>query len=854
ELSAAFERAIGGGRELVLVAGEPGIGKTSLVEAFLETLRGRGDVRIARADCVERYGAGEAYQPLLEALTRLGRLRDRAALVAALRHYAPTWLAQLPALESVAELTTLKRQAVGVTPARMLRELNDALEAVSATVALVVCLEDLHWSDASTLDWIAAFARRPERAPLLLIGTYRPEEPTQASRVLELLAADLRTRRLCRAISLESLDEPAVRNYVARRYPAAHGAVDALATLARQVYRRTEGNPLFLVNVLSDLEAHGALIETERGWTLSAGFDGAALRVPEDIRRLVEQRVERLEPAQRELLEVASVPGGPCSAAAVAAGTEREVEGVEAALRELTRRHGFVRETGVVEWPDGIVAARFEFLHSLFREVLGARLSPARRAELHRRIGLRLESAYGDRACEIAAELAVHFEEARDMRRAIEYLEHAAATDRARTANEAAAAHYRRALRLLERLPPSNERDELEARVRLGLGASLVAIRGFGSPEVEQCYARARALCQARGDTHRLLHALWGLWIFYLGRGEVTAARDLADRIAQSTSTDTDSSARLQTHHAQWATAFSEGDFRAVEAHAEHGMAIYDVRRHAALTSTYGDHDAGVCGLSFHARAAAFAGRAATAAGRATQAVALARELAHPFSLTLALTFSTFTRQALHDAAGTHASAVAAAQVADEHGFALMRSWLRVLEGWSLVELGERAAGLQSMRTGIAAAEPTKSNLFRALLLTLLAEAELRCELPEAARTSLDRAFELGSNGDRHAVAEMYRLRGELELAVGRDADARGRAEQYFGRAVEAALAQGADLLALRAATRLGRLKLASGMRAEAAATVGRARDAMQESTGLPDFEAASALLAECVADDYSRG
>src|SRR5690606_23291596 len=194
-----------GERSVVLVTGEPGIGKTALVQAFAQELRSQG-VRVAVAECVERHGAGEAYQPLLEALTRLAQGSRGGEVAAALRRYAPTWLAHLPALQTSAEQRTLHRQVAGATSPRMLRELNDCLDALAATAPLALCVEDLHWSDLATLDWLAAFARRSERARVLLVATYRTEDPVAALSQLQTVACDLRMKGMCREIALDRLD------------------------------------------------------------------------------------------------------------------------------------------------------------------------------------------------------------------------------------------------------------------------------------------------------------------------------------------------------------------------------------------------------------------------------------------------------------------------------------------------------------------------------------------------------------------------------------------------------------------------------------------------------------------------
>src|SRR5262245_56808046 len=175
-LHRCFSRALQGERQIVLVTGEAGIGKTTLVETCIARVASTETLVIGHGQCIEQYGAGEAYLPVLEALSRLSRTPEGHQLVEVLHQYAPSWLVQMPTLLSVAEHERLQRLASGTTQARMLRELAEALELLPVTYPLILVLEDLQWSDASTLEWLAYVARRRDPARLVILGTYRPVE------------------------------------------------------------------------------------------------------------------------------------------------------------------------------------------------------------------------------------------------------------------------------------------------------------------------------------------------------------------------------------------------------------------------------------------------------------------------------------------------------------------------------------------------------------------------------------------------------------------------------------------------------------------------------------------------------
>jgi predicted ATPase len=438
-----------GERQVVFVTGEAGIGKTMVVEAFLERAAATGSLWIARGQCVEPYGVGEAYLPVLDALGRLCRAPEGERLISLLRQYAPTWLMQLPWLLSAADREGLQREFLGATRERMLRELVEALEVLTADSPLVLVLEDLQWSDYATLDLVSFLARRREPARLLVIGTYRSVDVIVDEHPLKAVKQELEVHRQCVELALEWLAEVDVAAYLSLRFPAHQFP----AVLVQLVHQRTDGNPLFLVNVVDSLVARGLLVQTDEGWKLQVELEKVEVGIPESIRQTIEQQFERLNAEERRILGSASVVGVEFSAAAVAAAVAEEVAQIEERCEKLARRGQFLRPLGIEEWPDGTVAARYKFIHALYQNVLYQRVGAMQRLRLHQRIGEREEAAYGTRVGEVAAALAVHFEQGRDYGRAVQYLRRAAANAVRRFANREAIACLTRALELMEHLP-----------------------------------------------------------------------------------------------------------------------------------------------------------------------------------------------------------------------------------------------------------------------------------------------------------------------------------------------------------------------------------------------------------------
>ncbi len=460
EMQGRLERSLLGERQVVFVTGEAGIGKTSLVEAFQERAAGAPFIRIARGTCLEQYGAGEAYLPVLEALGRLSREPGSMGLAALLRRHAPTWLIQMPALLSEDDRYRLRREIIGATKERMLREMAEAMEALAAEAPLILVLEDLHWSDYSTLDLISSLARRREPARLMLIGTYRPSEVLLSHHPLEAVKQELLMRRRCHELRLTYLQEGAVAEYLTLRYPDAK----LPGELARSVHRRTDGNPLFMVNVVEYLASRNLIGVPDPGSDLQKVLEEVETGVPESLRQMIEMQIDRLPASEQSLLEAASVAGLEFSALAVAAGQEVSPPATEEACGAIARRGQFLRPTGIGSLPDGTVSARYGFIHPLYQNVLYHRIPLARRLRLHQRIAERGIAVYGRRVGEIAAELAVHFEQARDYRSAIQHLRGAADNAARRYANREAVGHLTRAFDLVNRLPGA-ERGSLQTAI-----------------------------------------------------------------------------------------------------------------------------------------------------------------------------------------------------------------------------------------------------------------------------------------------------------------------------------------------------------------------------------------------------
>jgi DNA-binding winged helix-turn-helix (wHTH) protein/tetratricopeptide (TPR) repeat protein len=504
QLADRLASALAGHRQLVFLSGEAGIGKTTAIDAFLARAAFEPDLVIARGACLEHYGAAEPYLPVLEALGRLLREPGAERVIRVLQTHAPTWLLQLPWLEHRDDRESSRGHPLGVTNERMLREMAEALEALSAVTPVLLVLEDLHWSDHSTLDLLAMLGRRQESARLLLVGSYRPVDAIVAGHPLRALIQEMRVRRQCEDIALAFLREPHIAAYLAQRF----GGHAFPTELARAVHQRTDGNPLFMVRVVDELVALRVLESEDDRWRLRRPLEEIARAVPDSLRALVEKQIDRLQPEARRLLEAASVLGTEFTIGSVAAALDLDPLVVEDRCDELVRQGQFLSASALWVRSDGTQVARYRFTHSLYPHAIAERVPAGFRLRLHQRVGEWLERAYGAQVTAIAGPLAWHFEEAGDHRRAIRYFVLAAENAAGRFA-------YRDAIRVLEQARSlvhhlaGDVGGTLEVELLQRIGD---AHYGRGAwTECAEAYEAAAAHAAAAGSTSVQVHALRGL-------------------------------------------------------------------------------------------------------------------------------------------------------------------------------------------------------------------------------------------------------------------------------------------------------------------------------------------------------
>lgn len=455
-LATHLDVALRGQRQLIFVTGEAGIGKTTLVDSFHRLAAHRPNLRVARGQCVEGFGGKEAYYPMLEALGQLIRDGESSPVAQTLAKRAPTWWTQFPSLVKAEKREALQREVLGATRERMVREICEALEAITSDHPLVLIFEDLHWVDDSTLDLISALARRRDPAKLMVLATYRPADVVLSNTPLKRLKQDLQVHHLCAEVALERLEEAAIAEYLATEFPNA----TLPAGLTKLIHRHSGGNCLFMVAIVQDLVKKGLIAEEHSRWKLTQPLEDIEPGVPETLQQMLDIQFDQLSSEQQRLLRSASVAGERFSVWAIMPALDLEPDQIEDLCEGLAEKQQFLNSSGIHELGNGEFSPHYEFRHSLYRQAIYKRLSDGSRSRLHRILGHRLKACYVIGKQEAASEIALHLELGHEYGQAISYLWLTAENAARRFA-------HRDSIRLLRHAL------ELVPKVALGRGAEL---------------------------------------------------------------------------------------------------------------------------------------------------------------------------------------------------------------------------------------------------------------------------------------------------------------------------------------------------------------------------------------------
>jgi tetratricopeptide (TPR) repeat protein len=754
---AAFGRVTAGRGLLLSISGEPGSGKSTLAEDALRALRGvDGRCLVGRGRCSERLAGAEAYLPVLESLDSL-IFEGGPGVQEQIKAIAPAWFSQVVSAGSDPNIGSVAPRPFGVSQERLKRELTALLRELSRGRPLVLFFEDVHWADASTIDLLAYIAARFDELRVLVIVSSRPSDLLLANHPFLALRRDLQARQLCHEMTLDMLTLADVERYltlefVAHRFPAA---------LAELVYRKTEGSPLFMADLVRYLASSGTIAQDDGRWMLRGSLTAIGAELPESVRAMIERKIAQLTDDDRALLTAASVQGYEFDSAVVARVSSRDASAVEERLEALERVHGFVALVDERELPDGTLTARYRFVHVLYQNALYKQLRATRRVALNAGVAETLLQLHGTRAPNIAAELAALFEAARQPLRAAQYCLIATQNAARLFASHEVLRLATRGLALLDTASATPERLVTELGLLISLGNAFIALRGYAAGEVLDTYTRALRVSEQLGETQDRAAVLYGFAAYHLVGGRHPQALSMARELLAFTERRQHPAVIVAHRLVGWAL-LAMGQTDGALTHLERGRALYDSSAHDALAYSFGQ-EPGMAVTVMFAVGLQIVGRADEARQVCAEALNLARQTSHANSRCYVLYFASLCTQCGGDRDQTRSLADEALRVAEDQGLALWIGWSRIMRGWALADAGDLDTGLAEMRSGIDAAQALGHELCHSYYLALLAEMLMRAGRWSEAATALDETDRMLEVNEERLFAPMIaRLRARL--------------------------------------------------------------------------------------------
>lgn len=880
-LQRQLAEALAGRGQICFVAGQAGSGKTALVHHFVEqAFASNTEVALAAGSCNSQTGAGDPYLPFREALATLtGQLpakgakaggseenerRLRTVLVRSVQilvEVAPDLVGVLvPGGKLIGEfgkaiaekvgwmdrlemLTEKKRLAAGTgetqaEQSRILEQYTSFLQLLSQKIPLILFLDDLQWADGASINLLFHLGRRLEASRVLILGSYRPNDLAAGRdgrrHPLEPVLNELTRYHGDITLDLDAIPEEGQRRFVDSLLDSEPNALGEGFRAA--LFRQTGGHALYTVELLRAMQERQNIVKDARGrWIEGPTLDWSTL--PARVEGVIEERIDRLSPELRELLQAASVEGERFSAevmARVQSMSEREV--VRQLSSELQRRHRLIQAEGLVQ-VGYVRLSLYRFAHNLFHHYLYNSLSDAEQLYLHRDVGQALEELAGGQTEEVAAQLAHHFEKAGLPDRAARYRLQAANRARRLSGHDEAAAHLVRGLELTADLPPGPQQMQLESELQITLGMVLIALHGYGSPRVDRAFTRARELVHRMGDPPQSAQLLLGQLVFYLMRGQVSHVAEEGMRILGMAEQAGDSGFTLTCQLLLGIATMYGARYDVAREHLERVIALYTREMHTELTHAYGQ-DPCVAAHSFLSRTLWLQGLPDQAREASRRSLALAEEISHPYSSTMASIHAASLHSYLREWPECYAEASRAYDLARERGFGAWQANAAMLRGLALVHQGQVETGLAELTQSLFMWEASGAGLV-SYGRTSLAEAYLAAGMRAEGLRAIEEA--LYPNEEAWYLPEQYRLQAELLLLEPGFED---QADELLRKALDLACAQKSRALELRAALSLARLYARQGRQAEGLAVLEGCYTLYQEGHDTIELRQARDLLA----------
>jgi predicted ATPase/class 3 adenylate cyclase len=825
-----WEQVKAGQGHVVLLTGDAGIGKSRLVQMLKDHVTHEPHIRW-ECRSVE-YSQNSVLYPIIDLFQRLLRFEAHETpdekvgkLEHALSQYRPRLEESIPL---VAPLLALPVPAhayppLNLSPQRQRQKTLETIGAILLELAeqqpVLFIVEDLHWTDPTTLELLNQVIEQTPTASLLVLLTCRPHfQPAwhHRSYITEMTLHHLSHAQVAQIVTGMTKG---------KTFPA---------EVLQQIVAKTDGVPLFVEEITKAILESGQLKAVDEHYELTGSL--STLTIPATLQDSLMARLDRLVTA-KAVAQYAAVIGRQFPYNLLQA-----VSQVDEAM--LQHELGRLVEAEIVFQRGVPPQATYIFKHALIQDTAYQSLLRSTRQQYHQRIAQVLEAQFPETVESEPELLAQHYTEAGLSAPAVAHWQRAGERALQRSANFEAVSHVTRGLEVLQALPETRERAQQELALHLTLGPALGSIKGPMAPEVERVYIRACELGRHVGDTTQRFPALWGLWYCYHAGGQYQRARALGEELLGLAGQLQDPMLSLEAHRALGNTLSFHGELGLAYTHAQHGLALYDPQQMRAHALRYGQ-DSGVACRLFGALCLWMLGYPDQARQWNEVALTQAQGLSHAYTLAQTLLFSSILHQWRGEASTAQERADALLALCTEHGFAMYRLWGTVLRGSILTAQGAWGEGLAQMREGLATWRTRGLTLlFWLWFHALLAEACGRAGQVEEGLSALEEALAaLPTAEDHFYEAEVYRLNGELLLQ--QSTAQQGQAEEHLHQALTVARRRQAKSWELRAAMSLSRLWQQQGKRTEAYELLAPVYGWFTEGFDTADLQEAQALLEE---------
>lgn len=816
--------------QVVLISGDAGIGKSRLVKVLEEHVAKDPQAWLTPCQC-SAYHQNSALYPIIDLLERFVLQFEQgfspAKKLIRLEGFFAQYGFELPELVPVfCDLLSVpfdpKYSSSTLTPEQQKQLIFETMLGVLLEIAsrqpLLLVMEDLHWADPTTLEFIDLLVDQIATSRIFTLFTYRPTyNPSYRPRDY---ITSLTLHRLTREKSVDMV-----------RYIS--GGKILPAEVLEEILTKTDGVPLFVEELTKMVLESGLLREEANEYMLTGRF--LTLKIPMTLQDSLMARLDRLASA-KELVQICAILGREFTAEMLLAIQPHSEGMIQEGLRQLVESE-LLYQRGVFP------RATYIFKHALIQETAYQSMLKNTRQRYHQQIADMFVNRFPELATSQPEIIAHHYTEAGMGNVATSYWQQAGRRAVDRFANEEAIAHLSRALQILETLTETAERTENELGLLLAIGPSLIAVKGYAAQEVEQTYSRARTLSQQIGEETQLFQVLWGLWGYYVVRANHKEAREVGKELLELAHGGQDTIYLMEAHLTLGGALFCLAEFVTASEYLEHGAELYEPDKHRSYISLFAA-DLGVFCPAWAAHPLWHIGYPDKALTKSRDAVKLAEKLAHPYSIALALDYAAITHQFCREAKEAYRRAEAAITICKEHHFAYYLGWAMIIKGWALADLGDCEEGTVEIQQGLKTLRSTGAKRSLPFYLSLLAEVYGKNGQVEEGLETISEAFVEAQNiEERWWEAELFRLKGALLLQQTKP-DVK-QAEASFHQALDVARHQHSISLELRAANSLYRLWQQQGKHNDSNKLLVEVYNRFTEGFDTPDLKEAKELLQE---------